>query len=81
LPNAVASELIGALREPGRERLTQRERQIVRLLALGRSNKEIGDELRITERTVKYHVSEILARLGASNRAHAVTIARELGLD
>jgi DNA-binding NarL/FixJ family response regulator len=81
LPNAIATELVGAIRQSGRERLTERERQIVRLLARGLSNKAIADELEITERTVKFHVSEILARLGASNRSHAVSVARELGLD
>jgi two-component system, NarL family, response regulator len=80
LPSAIASELIDALRDAGRERLTAREREIVRLLAEGCSNKEIGARLEISERTVKYHVSEILARLGASNRAHAVSVARDLGL-
>jgi DNA-binding NarL/FixJ family response regulator len=80
LPNAIASELIGALREPGRERLTAREREIVKFLARGYANKEIAAELGISERTVKFHVSEILARLDASNRAHAVAVARERGL-
>jgi DNA-binding NarL/FixJ family response regulator len=80
LPTAVASQLVDALRDPVRERLTDREREIVRLLASGLSNKEIGARLEISERTVKYHVSQILARLGASNRAHAVSVARELGL-
>ena len=81
LPSAIASELVGTIRQAGRERLTEREREIVRLLARGLSNKAIADELHITERTVKFHVSEILARLGASNRSHAVSVARELGLD
>lgn len=62
------------------ERLTEREREILALLAQGQANKEIADRLGITERTVKFHVSRILARLGASNRAHAVTIAQERGL-
>ncbi|MBV9271904.1 MAG: response regulator transcription factor [Candidatus Eremiobacteraeota bacterium] len=62
------------------ERLTQREREILSLLAQGQANKEIGERLNITERTVKFHVSRILARLGASNRAHAITIAQERGL-
>jgi len=62
------------------ERLTEREREILQLLAQGQPNKEIGERLSITERTVKFHVSRILARLGASNRAHAVTIAQERGL-
>ena len=81
LPNAIAAEFIDVLREPTRERLTQREREIMRLLARGLSNKEIANELRIAERTVKFHVSEIFARLGVSNRTQAVTVARELGLE
>jgi DNA-binding CsgD family transcriptional regulator len=62
------------------ERLTPREREIVVLLAAGLSNREIGERLGIAERTVKFHVGEILARLGASNRAQAVAIAQARGL-
>ncbi|HEV3157767.1 MAG TPA: response regulator transcription factor [Candidatus Baltobacteraceae bacterium] len=80
LPAAISSELIGAFRESGRERLTEREREILRLLAEGFANKEIGVRLNIAERTVKFHVSGILARLGVSNRAHAVAVAQKLGL-
>lgn len=78
LPRTIASELVGALR--GRERLTPREREILKLLAGGLANREIAQRLGISERTVKFHVSEILARLEASNRAHAVAVAQELGL-
>jgi DNA-binding NarL/FixJ family response regulator len=74
----VASQVAQVYGTP--ERLTQREREILSLLAQGQANKEIGERLSITERTVKFHVSRILARLGASNRAHAVTIAQERGL-
>ncbi len=80
LPAAIASELVDALRSPARARLTEREREILRLLAEGLANKEISARLGIAERTVKFHVSEILARLGASNRAHAVTVAQKAGL-
>lgn len=78
LPRAIASELVGALH--GRERLTPREREILKLLAAGLANREIAERLSISERTVKFHVSEILGRLEASNRAHAVAVAQELGL-
>ena len=80
VPAALSAELVGALRDPGKERLTGRERQILTLMARGFANKEIARELGITERTVKFHVSEILARLAVSNRAHAVAVAQERGL-
>jgi DNA-binding NarL/FixJ family response regulator len=80
LPGTIASEVVGAFRGSARERLTEREREIVKLLALGLANKEIAARLSISERTVKFHVSEILARLEATNRAHAVAVAQELGL-
>jgi two-component system NarL family response regulator len=61
----------------GSERLTSREREVLQLIADGRSNKEIGTRLRISERTAKFHVTSILAKLGADNRAQAVAIAKE----
>ncbi len=69
-----------ALPEPGSEKLTDREMDVLRLLAQGQTNKEIADALGIAERTVKFHVSSILGKLGAANRAEAVTIARQRGL-
>ena len=77
---AIAAQLAAAMRTPARERLTQREREILRLVADGLANKEIAARLRITERTVKFHVGEILGRLGAPNRARAVALAQERGL-
>jgi NarL family two-component system response regulator LiaR len=60
--------------------LTDRERQVLEQLALGKTNKEIAQELVITERTVKFHVSSIFSKLGVSNRTEAVTIAARQGL-
>ena len=55
--------------------LTERERQVLRLLTEGVSNRGIADQLCISERTVKFHVSSILGKLGAQNRTEAVGIA------
>jgi DNA-binding NarL/FixJ family response regulator len=57
--------------------MTKRQREVLRLIAEGKSNKEIAAKLRITERTVKFHVASILNRLDAENRAQAVAIATE----
>lgn len=60
--------------------LTARERQILRLIAHGRSNKDIGATLGITERTVKTHVSNIFAKLQLSDRTQAAIYAHRKGL-
>jgi len=62
------------------EALTEREKDVLKLMAQGRSNKEIAGALTISERTVKFHVSSILGKLGAGNRTEAVTIAAQRGL-
>ena len=62
------------------EALTPREEEVLHLLAQGRQNKEIAAELFVTERTVKFHISSILAKLNAGNRTEAVTIALQQGL-
>src|SRR6266516_2145798 len=62
------------------EALTERELEVLRLLAKGRQNKEIANELVISERTVKFHVSAILAKLGVGNRTEAVSRAAQVGL-
>ena len=59
------------------EPLTQREREVVRMMAGGYSNREIGSALRVAERTVKNHVSSILAKLGVRDRTRAVLKALE----
>jgi DNA-binding NarL/FixJ family response regulator len=62
------------------ETLTPRELEVLRLLGQGLSNKKIAERLDVNERTVKYHVSTILSKLGATNRIEAVTAAASLGL-
>jgi len=62
------------------EELTEREREMLALLAAGASNREIGARLYLAEGTVKNHVSNILGKLHAANRTHAVSLAREQGL-
>ena len=64
----------------GGEELTGREREVLELLALGRSNGQIGAHLFISVKTASVHVSHILAKLGARNRGEAVALARHLGL-
>jgi len=60
--------------------LSHRERQVLKLLATGNSNKKIGELLGITEATVKSHVSTILMRLNAADRTQAVVAALQRGL-
>ncbi len=62
------------------EQLTRRELEVLEMLAAGRSNQAIANQLVITLDTVKKHVSHILGKLGAANRTEAVTLARELEL-
>jgi len=66
-------------RTPNAE-LTVRERQVLALLVAGMSNRQIASELKISEVTVKCHVSVILMRLEATDRTHAVVIALQRGL-
>jgi NarL family two-component system response regulator LiaR len=60
--------------------LTQREQEVLSLLAKGLSNAEIAQQLTITISTTKHHVSAILSKLGASSRGGAVALAMEQGL-
>ena len=53
---------------------------MLRLVAAGNSNKEIGARLSITEQTVKAHMKRIIAKLGANDRTHAVTLAMDRGV-
>lgn len=69
-----------AAQEPAGEELTEREREVLSLLAGDASNREIGTALYLAESTVKNHVSTILSKLHAANRTHAVSLAREQGL-
>jgi len=69
---------VGDLRRSGA--LSGRERQVLRLVAQGLSNKQIARQLTITERTVKFHMTSIFNKLGAENRAQAIAVAAERGL-
>jgi len=65
---------------PYLDRLTDRERQVLDLVATGRSNPAIAEELSIATKTVKNHVSRIYRKMDASSRAEAIVAAREAGL-
>lgn len=76
-----AARLMREVRAPDSpEKLTERETDVLRLLALGRANKEIALELNIGEKTVKTHVSAILRKLGVPSRTQAALHAVRIGL-
>ncbi len=82
LPRALTGRLLRGqevVEEPG-EPLTAREREVLGLLGRGLSNKMIARDLRISEHTVKFHVSSIYAKLGAASRTEAVGLGARLGL-
>ncbi len=76
-----AARLMREVRTPASpETLTEREREVLLLLARGQSNKEIAHSLQIGEKTVKTHVSNILAKLGVPSRTQAALYAVRAGL-
>ena len=77
IPPAIANELAEHATD---ENLSEREIEVLRMVAGGNANKEIGARLDITEETVKGHLKNIMAKLGANDRTHAVTIALKRGI-
>ena len=77
IPPDVAAELADHATD---DALSAREIDVLRLIAAGNSNKLIADQLSIGEATVKSHVTNILSKLGANDRAHAVTIGLKRGI-
>jgi DNA-binding NarL/FixJ family response regulator len=80
LSPSVATRLLGQVREPAREPLSQRELDILGLISHGCSNREAAARLFISEATVKTHVLHIYAKLGVNDRAAAVAAGFERGL-
>jgi len=77
VPPEVAARLAEHL---GDDDLTQRELEVLRLIRDGHRNKQIADELAIAETTVNFHIKNLVDKLGANDRTHAVTIAIRRGL-
>ena len=77
IPAEIAAELAEHATD---DALTEREIDVLRLIGAGNSNKQIADQLSIGEATVKSHVTNILSKLGANDRAHAVTIGLKRGI-
>jgi DNA-binding NarL/FixJ family response regulator len=77
VPTEVAARLAEHL---GEEDLTTRELEVLQLIRDGYRNKQIADQLVIAETTVSFHIKNLIGKLGANDRAHAVTIALRRGL-
>jgi DNA-binding NarL/FixJ family response regulator len=77
IPAAVAAHLAEHM---GDELLTEREKDVLRLVAMGNRNRDVGEKLLISEETVKVHVKHIMEKLQASDRTAAVTIAVRRGI-
>lgn len=77
IPTAIAEKLAERV---GTEELTQREFDVLEQIVSGKSNKEIGTELEISEATVKTHINSLLGKLGVTDRTQAVTAAIRRGI-
>ncbi|ANE45108.1 LuxR family transcriptional regulator [Paenibacillus swuensis] len=85
LESQVASKMMNRFRQPKavaapHEQLTEREMEVLRLLSQGKSNQELADELFIGIKTVKFHVTNLLAKLGVEDRTQAAIYAFKNGL-
>src|ERR1700678_1764554 len=77
IPSDLAAQVADHIAD---DSLTPREIEVLRLIAAGNANKLIADQLSIAEETVKGHVKNILSKLGANDRTHAVTIGLKRGI-
>lgn len=75
----LTTRVVNVMRAP-RVKLTEREREVLRLLDTGASNREIAKALFVTEATVKTHLVHVFDKLGVDSRARAVAVARETGI-
>jgi len=87
LESQVAAKMMNRFRQPQRaqapaphESLTEREMEVLKLLAQGMSNQEIADKLFIGVKTVKYHITNIFSKLGVEDRTQAAIYAHKQGL-
>lgn len=83
LDTRTASLVMKSLSNPGQAQetlLTEREHQVMRLLACGLSNREIGEQIAISESTVKFHLRNVMRKLNVHHRAEVVYVAGKLGL-
>jgi DNA-binding NarL/FixJ family response regulator len=80
LSPAVASRLMDQVRAPAGDRLSEREREVLALIARGATNRDAAERLFISEATVKTHLLHIYSKLGVNDRAAAVTEAFNRGL-
>jgi two-component system NarL family response regulator len=77
IPESISKSLAS---RPPRSNLSGRELQVLELIVKGRSNKEIGDALGISEATVKWHINVILSRLDVTDRTQATVTALQRGI-
>ncbi|MEV0702156.1 response regulator transcription factor [Saccharopolyspora sp. NPDC050389] len=80
LSPAVASRLVSRVRSPGEQPLSAREREVLGLVAKGRSNRDIAADLFVSEATVKTHLTHLYGKLGVNDRAAAVAAAYDRGI-
>lgn len=84
LESQVASKIMNRFRQPVKQaphdQLTEREMEVLRLIAKGKSNQEVADDLYIGIKTVKFHVTNVLAKLGVEDRTQAAIYAFKHGL-
>lgn len=80
LSPAIAAQLVARMREPATASLTARETEVLRLVADGLTNREIGERLFLGESTVKTHLLCTFEKLGVNDRTRAVTLAMQRGL-